>query len=392
MSIYFDNAATSFPKPPEVINAVTNALTNFGGNSGRGSSSLSMDSNRIVYNCREALCDFFNYNYTENVIFSSNITSSLNTLLLSIVKPNWHIITTSMEHNSVLRPLFKLKEELNIEVSIIEASDKGLVDVNKIKQEIKHNTKLVILSHSSNLVGTIQPIHQIGALCKANNIFFILDSAQTAGVLPIDMKAININALAFTGHKSLLAPQGIGGFIIDNNLNEIAKPVFVGGTGSHSHSVITPNFLPDKFECGTLNLPGINGLLAGIKFINNIGIHTIKAKEDELCQFALQSLLDLEKVAIYGPTDSKLKTSTIAFNINGLDASEVGFYLDREFGIATRTGLHCAPLAHKTVGTYPSGSVRISLGYFNTIDEIKYFKDCIYKLLKGGSYGTTYSQ
>lgn len=390
MNIYFDNAATSFPKPPEVIKAVTDALINFGGNSGRGSSSLSMDSNRIVYNCRESLCNFFNYEHTENLIFTNNITSSLNILLFSVVKPDWHIITTSMEHNSVLRPLFKLKEDLNIELSVVEASPQGLVDINKIKQEIKHNTKLIILSHSSNLVGTIQPIEEIGLLCRDNDIFFILDTAQTAGVLPIDMKKNNINALAFTGHKSLLAPQGIGGFIIDNNLNEIAKPVFVGGTGSHSHSVITPDFLPDKFECGTLNLPGINGLLAGIKFINNIGIHNIKAKEEELCQFALQSLLDLEQVTIYGPIDSKQKTSTMSFNINGLDASEVGFYLDREFGISTRTGLHCAPLAHKTVGTYPSGSVRISLGYFNTIDEIKYFKDCMYKLIKGGFYGTTY--
>ena len=196
------------------------------------------------------------------------------------------------------------------------------------------------------------------------------------------MKDFNLSALAFTGHKSLLAPQGIGGFIIDPKLEEISKPVLVGGTGSDSHSVITPNFLPDKFECGTLNLPGISGLLAGINFINKEGIYTIREKEDYLCNYALDTLSEFKDITIYGPKSSKEKTSTIAFNINGLDASEVGFYLDNEFNITTRTGLHCAPLAHKSIGTFPQGSIRISLGYFNTIDEIKYFKECLFKIIK----------
>ncbi|SHK57235.1 cysteine desulfurase family protein [Clostridium cavendishii DSM 21758] len=382
MNIYFDNAATSFPKPQEVVSAINQTLTCFGGNSGRGFSSFTMDSNRIIYNCRHKLCDFFNFNIEENVIFSNNITTALNILLLSIVKPDWHIISTSMEHNSVLRPLFKLREDLNIDLSIVNADSTGLISIDKIKSKIQDNTKLIILSHSSNLVGTIQPIKELGQICKDKDIFLILDTAQTAGVIDIDMKDLNVSALAFTGHKSLLGPQGIGGFLISDDLERISKPVLVGGTGSDSHSTITPNFMPDKFECGTLNTPGISGLSAGIDFISKEGLNTIREKEEFLCDEAMKVLLDFDKIKLYGPTNVALKTSTIAFNIDGFDASQIGFYLDKEFNIVTRTGLHCAPLAHKTIGTFPNGTVRISLGYFNTVSEIKYFKECINKIIK----------
>nr|BDA35731.1 cysteine desulfurase [Clostridium perfringens] len=304
--IYFDNAATTFPKPDSVIKAMFDYMSFEGGSANRGSSSTALQSSRAVYECRYEIAKFFNFPKSENVIFTNNITTSLNMLLLGIIKSDWHIITTSMEHNSVLRPLVKISEELpNVELDIVQCNNEGLVSVEKIKEKLKSNTKLIILSHASNLVGTIQPIKEIGKLCKENDIFFILDSAQTAGVIPIDMTELNLNALAFTGHKSLLGPQGIGGFIIDDKLNSICKNIFSGGTGSNSSLIEHPQELPDKFEYGTLNTPGIIGLLEGIKFIEKEGIGNIKAKEEILCQKAMDLLSEIPEVKIYGPMDAK---------------------------------------------------------------------------------------
>ena len=377
-NIYFDNAATSFPKPKEVIDAMIDQMTNFGGSANRGSSKTVLQSSRAVYECRESIKNLFNYDKNENVIFTNNITSSINILLNSIVKPNWHIITTSMDHNSVLRPLFKLKEEIHgVEVDIVNCNELGFLDINELKSHIISDTKLIILSHSSNLVGSIQPLKEISDICKEKDIFLILDSAQSAGIIPIDMKDLSLSALAFTGHKSLLGPQGIGGFIIDDKLNEEAKPVFVGGTGSSSSLLAQPDFLPDKFESGTLNIPGIVGLLHGINYINKEGMTTIKEKEDFLCKKALDGLLNINSIKVYGTLDMSKKTSVISFNINEMDPSLVGYILDSEFNISSRTGLHCAPLAHKTVGSYPNGSIRVSFGYFNTEKEIDIFLKAI---------------
>lgn len=380
--IYFDNAATTFPKPKSVIKAMMDYMSFEGGSANRGSSSTALQSSRSVYNCRYEIAKFFNFPKSENVIFTSNITMSLNMLLLGIIKPDWHIITTSIEHNSVLRPLVKISKEVpNVELDIVNCNSEGLVSIEKIKEKIKKNTKLIILSHASNLVGTIQPIKEIGKLCRDNNIFFILDSAQTAGVIPIDMTEFNINALAFTGHKSLLGPQGIGGFIIDDKLNSICKNIFSGGTGSNSSLVDQPQDLPDKFEYGTLNTPGIIGLLEGIKFIEKEGLENIRLKEELLCKEAMTLLSEIPEIKIYGPMDAKKKTSTISFNIEGMDPEFVGFLLDSEFNISCRTGLHCTPLAHKTVGSYPMGSIRISLGYFNTLEEVYKFVEVIKELI-----------
>lgn len=376
-SIYLDNAATSFPKPSCVIDSITNYMTNSGGNPSRGSSALAMQGNRAVYSCRESIANFFNFDKTENVIFTNNITSSINIILNALIKDGYHIITSTMEHNSVLRPLEKLKNKMDISVDFIEASSEGFVSVDSISNKIKNNTKVVILSHASNLIGSIQDIESIGKLCKEKNLFFIVDSAQTAGVIPIDMKACNISALTFTGHKSLFGPQGIGGFIIDDKINEEMDSVFVGGTGSSSYSLKHPTELPDKFECGTLNTPGIIGLNAGIEFINQEGLKKIRKTEEELCRYALDELSKVENLKIYGSLDEKKRTSTILFNIDGLDPSELGFYLDSQKKIVTRTGLHCAPLAHKTIGSFPAGGVRVSFGYFNTKEEINYLVDSL---------------
>lgn len=383
MSIYLDNASTSFPKPKEVLDSINNFMINLGGNSGRGSSSSSLKSSHVTYNCREAIAQFFNFNKSENVIFTNNITSSLNILLNSIVQEGWHVITSTMEHNSVLRPLFKLKEERNIELTVVQADNNGFVAAADIDSAIKDNTKLVILSQASNVTGNIQPLKEIGELCRKKSIYFIIDTAQSAGSINVDFKELNCNALAFTGHKGLLGPQGIGGFIIDDDLNDIAKPVFVGGTGSMSYSLVQPDFLPDKFESGTLNTPGIAGLYSAINFINKETINAIHTKEMYLSRLLLDDLNNMDYVTLYGPNTTINRLSTFSINLNNMNSNEFSYYLDSKYNIITRTGLHCAPLTHKTIGTENMGTVRISIGYFNTVEDIKSLIDAIYHIHKG---------
>jgi cysteine desulfurase family protein len=322
----------------------------------------------------------FNYDKPENVIFTNNITSSLNILLNGIIKPGDHVITSSMEHNSVIRPLYNLKNTLNIDIDIVNANILGIVDVKDIEKLVKPNTKLLIITHASNVVGSIQPIKQIGDLCKKLGIFFILDSAQSAGVLDINFKDLSLNALAFTGHKGLLGPQGIGGFIIDDKLNEICDPLISGGTGSLSHSLTQPDFLPDKFESGTLNIPGIVGLYEAIKFIKSEGLNTIYEHNSYLRTYLIEGILNIPNYTISGPLDKKSATSCVSITHSKLDVSELSYILESDFNINNRSGLHCAPLAHKTLGTYPNGTVRLSLGYFNTLEEIKYTIDSLNKI------------
>lgn len=377
MKIYLDNAATSYPKPSDVYNSVMNYMINIGANPGRGAASNVLIGDRTIYKCRESLADFFNFNATENVIFTSNITMSLNILLKTTIKEGWHIITTSMEHNSVLRPLQRMKSLMNVEVDIINCDLNGVVNVNNIKDKIKSNTRLIVMSHSSNIIGSIQPLKEIGKLCRDNNIYFIIDSAQSAGCIPIDFFELNCNAIAFTGHKSLLGPQGIGGFIIDDLLNSEATSYIEGGTGSLSESITQPDFLPDKFESGTLNAPGIAGLLSGIEFINREGISSIREKEQYLTQEFINGLLNIDSIELYGDTDAGKRTSAISINSSKISNSEFSFILDNEFGIVTRSGLHCAPLAHKTIGTFPQGTIRFSFGYFNDVKEVNYALNAI---------------
>lgn len=380
MKVYLDNASTSFPKPKVVPDSIYNYLTTIGGNAGRSNHTNALESNRYVYIARERLASFFNYDRIDNVIFTNNITTSLNILINGMLKNGNHVISTSMEHNSVIRPIYNCKENLNIELDIIEANKNGIVDVNKIKDAIKPNTKLLIITHASNITGSIQPIEEIGRICADNDIFFILDSAQSAGVLNIDFKKLNLNALAFTGHKSLLGPQGIGGFIIDDKLNEICSPYTLGGTGSLSHSITQPNFLPDKFESGTLNIPGIVGLYEAIKFIQNEGLDTISQHNNELRQKLISKILNMPNYNIHGDISIDNSTSCVSITHSNMDVSELSYILDSDYGISNRSGLHCAPLAHQTIGTFPSGTVRLSIGYFNTLNEINYTIDCLNKI------------
>lgn len=382
MQIYVDNAATTFPKPNSVYNEIMNYMTTIGGNPGRGASTSSLKGNKVIFQCRYELCKLFNYDDTKNVIFTSNITMSLNMLIKGSVKPGWHVITSSMDHNSTLRTLKDLELKGLIELDILQCNSLGLIDINEFKNTIKDNTKLVVLSHASNIIGTIQPLEAIGSICKENDIFFIVDSAQTAGVLNVDFKSLNCSALAFTGHKSLLGPQGIGGFIIDDSFNDICSSLIVGGTGSSSSDIIQPEFLPDKFESGTLNTPGIVGLLAGIKFLQKEGISRIKEHEEYLTQRFIDGVLNIETIKVYGDLSASNRTSTVSINSSILDNSDLGYILDSEYNIITRTGLHCAPLAHKTIGTYPSGTLRFSFGYFNDEKDVDYILKSLDEIIK----------
>jgi cysteine desulfurase family protein len=380
-NIYVDNAATSFPKPKEVSEAMCNYIENIGSNAGRGTYESSYQAGRVVFETRQLLCDLFNCDDPNFVVFTANITESLNTLIKGFLKAGDHVIVSSMEHNAVMRPLNSdfLK---GIEITRIKCDNTGLLDSKMVEQNIKANTRLIIMTHASNVCGTILPIEEVGAICKTHNIPFMLDSAQSAGVLDIDMKKYNLSALAFTGHKGLLGPQGIGGFIIDKDLAENISPLKEGGTGSFSEDEIHPKVLPDKFECGTLNLPGIYGLNAAIKFINKNSIGGIRQHEGGLTERFLELILNMDNIFLSGLKTSKGRTAAFSLNFTNIDNSEAAFYLDREFGIMTRVGLHCAPSAHKTLGTFPQGSLRISFGYFNTFEEVNYIGDCIYKLVK----------
>ncbi|MEG1257084.1 aminotransferase class V-fold PLP-dependent enzyme [Clostridium sp.] len=382
MQVYVDNAATSFPKPDSVYNDILNYMTNIGANPGRGASTSSLKGNKVIFQCRNTICDLFNFHDTKNVIFTSNITMSLNILIKGIVKTGWHVITSSMDHNSTLRTLSDLKNKGIIELDIIQCNELGELNINDFKSKIKSNTKLVSLSHGSNIVGTIQPLEAVGKICREKNIFFIIDTAQTAGVIDLDFKKLNCNALAFTGHKSLLGPQGIGGFIIDDSMNEICSPLIVGGTGSVSSDIIQPNFLPDKFESGTMNSPGIAGLLSGISFIKNEGLSTIKEHEDYLTETFINGVLNIPTMNVYGHLTTDNRTSTISVNSSIIDNSELGFILDSNYNIITRTGLHCAPLAHKTIGTYPIGTLRFSFGYFNDDKDVSYILSALNSIIK----------
>ena len=381
-NIYLDNASTTFPKPKNVIDSIYNFLTNIGGNPGRSNHDNGLQSNRLLLEARETLASFFNFNKIENVIFTNNITTSLNILINGCLRNGDHIITSSMEHNSVLRPLINLKNLGVIELDIINADPFGFINIDDFKNAIKPNTKYIIITQASNVTGSIQPIKKIGELCRDNNIHFILDTAQGAGVLDLDFNELNLSALAFTGHKSLFGPQGIGGFIISDELNEICKPYMFGGTGSLSHSLMQPEFLPDKFESGTLNMPGIIGLMEGVKFIESQGLKTIYEKNKFLRNLLVSELKNINNIVLYEDTNSKNYTSCVSFNAKNIDTAELSFVLDSDFGIKNRSGLHCAPLAHKTIGSFPTGTVRLSLGYFNSKEDIEYTINSINKIVK----------
>ena len=370
--IYLDNGATSFPKPPEVSDAVYEYMTKVGANINRGGYQSAYTLEGVVFETRELLKDMFGASDCKNVVFTKNVTESINVVLKGFLKPGDHVLCSSMEHNAVMRPLVQLEKQ-GVSFDRIPANDKGELDLSKVLSMIKPNTKAIVMTHASNLVGTINPIGEVGAIAHEYGIKMIVDSAQSAGVIPINMKERNIDALCFTGHKSLLGPQGIGGFILDEDMISLIEPIISGGTGSISHSEEIPDFMPDRFEPGTMNLPGIVGLNAGLKWIDAAGMDNIAKHELGLTKRFIDGITPLEQaglVKIFGLRGTEGRVGVVSIQTLGIDCAEAAFRLDSEYGIMTRVGLHCAPSAHKTIGSFPTGTIRFSFGNFNTEEEV----------------------
>ncbi len=381
--IYLDNAATSWPKPPQMLEAVQHFSDAIGANPGRAGHQKAVDSARIVYDTRQQLADLFSCSDPLHVIFSNNVTTSINLALFGLLADGDHVITTSMEHNAVMRPLRHLQTK-GIGLSIAGCSSQGVLDPADIKKEIRPNTKMIAMLHASNVTGIINPITEIGRIAREHGLLFLVDAAQTAGSYPINMIDDSIDLLAFTGHKSLYGPMGTGGMVVGERVNiENFHPLIRGGTGSNSNSEQQPAFLPDKFESGTLNVFGLAGLNASLNWIKNIGVEKIHDHEIALLHQLADGLSQISRVRLYGFHPGDKRTAVLSFTINGLDNGMAGELLDNRYGILCRIGLHCAPSALKTLGTFPEGTIRFSPGYFNQVDEIEYVIKAVEELAKG---------
>ncbi len=365
--IYFDNAASSWPKPRLVSQKVAEAIQEYGANPGRGGHQLSMRASKVIYKTRVKLAQLFGIQNPNDIFFTMNATMSLNMAIKGLLKNGDHVITTTLEHNSVRRPLEYMKKVHGVEITYIKPEKNGFI-IEEFKKAIKQNTRLIAVSHASNLTGMIAPIKEIGLMAREYNIPFLVDGSQSVGILPIDVKEMNISLLGFPGHKGLYGPQGTGALYVHPDLQ--LEPLLHGGTGSHSELIEQPETRPDRFESGTLNTPGIAGLLAGVEFVLNLGVEEIRNKEWELTTYTLSKFEDLPGVEVYGPNREKERVAVISFNLIGMDASEVAYILDQEYGIAVRSGFHCTPLGHETSGTAETGAVRISYGYFNTKEQV----------------------
>ena len=366
--IYLDNAATTFPKPESVYAKMDDCMRNYCANPGRSGHKMAMESARVVEETRDIIAKLFNIKNPMDVVYTFNATDSLNLAIKGFLKPGDHVITTTMEHNSVLRPIMEL-ENIGVEHTFVQADEEGRIDPKDVETAIKDNTKLIAIIHASNVTGTLIDIETIGKIAKNHGITYLVDASQSAGIYDIDVDKLNIDMLAMPGHKGLLGPQGTGVLYVNNKIRLHSQRE--GGTGSKSEEIIQPDLYPDKYESGTHNTPGIVGLGAGVEFLLETGLDNIRKHEEELSQYMIDEILKIDGVKLYGPKSVKERAAVIAVNIKDLDSGEVTFRLDREFGIATRSGIHCAPLAHKSIGTLEQGAVRFSLGYFTTKEEVE---------------------
>lgn len=377
-----DNAATSWPKPPEVMRAMSDFLERTGGNPGRSGHRLSISAGRVVYDAREALAEFFNAPDPMRVIFAHNATHAINVVLKGLLKPGDTVVTTGIEHNAVMRPLRALEEE-GVELTVVGCGSDGSLDLGSMEDAVVRGTRLVVVNHASNVNGTILPVGEVARIARGAGALILVDAAQTAGVLPIDVKATGIDFLAFTGHKALLSAAGTGGLVLGENVDaDELEPLVHGGTGSRSESEEQPGVLPDKYEAGTVNAVGIAGLKAGLDFIEERGLEEVRAHELELTRKLVGGLNDIPGVTVYGPPDATERTAVVSFNADGVSGSDVGRRLDEEFGVLCRVGLHCAPAAHRTLGTFPEGTVRFAPGIFTTEDDIEYTLGAVKRVLK----------
>ena len=379
LPVYLDNAATSWPKPPEVIAAMQAYLENGGGSPGRAAHGKSLASARMVYETRDALSSLFNATSPDRVIFTKNATEAINLLLFGFLNPGDHVIVSSMEHNAVMRPLRQL-ESRGVSLSVAACDFCGGLDPLTIKTALTPRTRLVLLVHASNVTGTLLPIAEVANIAREAGIRFAVDAAQTAGVHPIDVQSGGIDFLTFTGHKSLGGPQGTGGLVIGPDVD--LRPLMFGGTGSASESENQPAFLPDKLESGTLNAIGIAGLGASLAALTEFGVENVLAHERKLMKLFRDGLKELSDIEVYGPENTAESVGVLSLNVASRPCEEVGMELERDFDILTRTGLHCAPAAHRTIGTFGRGTVRFSVSRFNTESDIHAALEALSKIAR----------
>lgn len=380
--IYLDNGSTSYPKAPGVGKAVSDFIENIGTNVNRGGYEAAYAAEDIIIETREKLCKLFHFNKVRNVIFTPNITYSLNYIIKGWLRPGDHVLVSAMEHNAMMRPLTQMLD-CGVTFDRIPCNEQGELMVEEIEKMILPNTKAIMMLHASNVCGTIMPLETVGEICQKHKIKFIVDTAQTAGGLPIDMEKMHIDALAFTGHKSLLGPQGIGGFLVSDEIAKEMIPLVSGGTGSISDSEEQPDFLPDKFESGTQNIPAIYGLHAALSYLEETGIENIRSHEMQLCLSFMEKVEKLgDAVRIVGTRDPQKRCPVVSLDFVEKDNAEVSFELDNEYGISTRCGMHCAPNAHKTLKTYPQGTVRFAFGFKNTEEDVEDAVNAIGQILK----------
>ena len=390
-SIYLDNASTTFPKPQAVPDAMYRFMTQVGSNINRGGYARAYDTEETVYETRQLLCGLFGGQDCRQVIFTKNVTESLNLLLKGFLRSGDHVLVSSMEHNAVMRPLVQL-EARGVAFTRVPCAGDGSLSVERLAACLTDRTRAVVMTHASNVCGTLLPIEAVGEFCRAHALRFFVDAAQTAGVWPIDMERMHIDALAFTGHKGLLGPQGTGGFLLREDMVPLVEPLLSGGTGSLSHTERVPDFMPDRFEPGPLNLPGIVGLHAGLLWLRETGIDAVRAHELQLTERFLAGVRVLREktggVCVSGREDLCGRTGVVSLRTPGRDPAQVAYALAEDYGVLTRVGLHCAPSAHRTLGTYPTGTIRFSFGWWNTADEVDAALRALERLLEGrGGHG-----
>ncbi len=372
--IYLDNAATSHPKPEAVYRAVEDAMR-MGASPGRGGHQQALSAERLVFETRETLANFFNAEDSEQFIFAANATMAINQALFGILESGDRVVTTSLEHNAVARPLRALQER-GVRVEKVAAGPDGVVAAEALKEScLAEKTRLLVVNHCSNVYGALQPIEGLGNWCREQGILFMVDGSQSAGYFPIDFQALAVDLFAAPGHKGLLGPQGTGFLYVRKGLQ--LTPLIYGGTGANSGSDLPPEHLPERLECGTLNTPGLGGLKAALEFLQGVGVEQVRKHELQAINRILNGLGNIEAVTLYGPESATQRGTAISFNLQGRDPSEVGFLLDQQYNISLRVGLHCAPDAHRSIGTYPLGTVRVSPGYFTTESEIDTFLGAI---------------
>jgi len=375
--IYLDNGATSFPKPRCTAEAVYNFLLHTGANPGRSAHGMSVDAARIVYETRELVNSFFGGPDPLRVVFTMNATYAINMALKGLVKPGDRVITTSMEHNAVMRPLRSLESE-GVLLTVVPCEKDGVLDPTDIRKALKDSAELVVMSAASNVTGTIMPVREVGKFAREKGVPFLVDTAQAGGLVPLNMDEDFIDLLAFTGHKSLYGPPGTGGLIIGTGVGEKdIRPLIEGGTGSRSENEIQPAFLPDRLESGTPNAAGLAGLRASLNWLMEKGPDGVLQREQDLTERLRQEITAVSGLRLYGPEDARQRTGVLSFTIDGIEVSEIGERLDADFGILTRVGLHCAPAAHRTIGTFPEGTVRMAVGAFTRDEEIDAAADAV---------------